>query len=187
MKPSQKKAVFLDRDGVINRCVMFGGNPFPPSKLKDVEILQGVPEALKGLKNAGFLLVCVTNQPDVARGKQSRKIVEAIHRFLLESLPLDEIVVCYHDDSDACRCRKPLPGMLIDAAKRYSINLGDSFMVGDRWRDIEAGRNAGCRTILIDYDYEEKRPETYDYLVKTLFEAATLIINYLGGDTHETD
>ena len=167
----------MDRDGVINRCVMFGENPFPPSKLEDVEILQEVPEALKRLKNAGFLLICVTNQPDVAQGKQGRNIVEAIHRFLLESLPLDEIVVCYHDDIDACRCRKPLPGMLIDAAKRHSIKLGDSFMVGDRWRDIEAGRNAGCRTILIDYDYKEKGPSNPpDVKVGLLSEAAEWIL-----------
>ncbi|MBE9572088.1 MAG: HAD family hydrolase, partial [Proteobacteria bacterium] len=155
MNHELKKAVFLDRDGVINRSVVRDAKPYPPSSIDEVEILPEVPDALKKLRDAGFLLICVTNQPDVARGTQSRKSVESIHKFLLSSLCLDEILVCYHDDNDRCRCRKPLPGMLMDAARRFSIDLGKSFMVGDRWRDIEAGLNAGCRTILIEYGYKE--------------------------------
>ena len=172
-----KKAVFLDRDGVINRSVVKDGKPYPPSSIDEVEILPGVPEALEKLRKAGFLLICVTNQPDVARGTQSREAVEAIHELLLEFLPLNEILVCYHDDCDGCRCRKPLPGMLLDAAKRFSVNLKESFMVGDRWRDIETGQNAGCRTVLIEYGYEERDPsKPPDMKVSLLSEAADWIL-----------
>jgi transaldolase len=153
-----KRAVFLDRDGVLNRSVVRGGKPFPPASVEELEILPGVPEALRKLKESGFLLIGATNQPDVARGTQSREVVEKINMALLNALPLDEILVCYHDDSDNCRCRKPRPGLLIEAAQKYSVRLEASFMVGDRWRDIEAGRNAGCRTVLIDYGYMEKHP-----------------------------
>lgn len=175
-----RKAVFLDRDGVINRSVVRDGKPFSPSSVDEVEIMPDVPVALERLSEAGFLLICVTNQPDVARGKQSREVVEAIHDVLLKSLPLDEILVCYHDDSDGCQCRKPLPGMLLSAAERFSIELEESFMIGDRWRDIEAGRNAGCRTVLIDYGYDERvsiKPP--DVKVGLLSEAADWILKEL--------
>jgi D-glycero-D-manno-heptose 1,7-bisphosphate phosphatase len=175
-----KKAVFLDRDGVINRSVVKDGKPYPPSSIDEVEILPGVPEALEKLRKAGFLLICVTNQPDVARGTQNREAVEAIHKFLLKSLWLDEISVCYHDDSDRCRCRKPLPGMLLDAARRFSVDLKESFMVGDRWRDIEAGQNAGCKTVLIEYKYEERDPTNPpDVKLASLSEAADWILQQI--------
>lgn len=151
-----KRAVFLDRDGVLNRSVVRGGKPYPPASVEELEILPGVPEALRKLRESGFLLIGATNQPDVARGTQSREVVETIHIALLSALPLDEILVCYHDHSDNCRCRKPKPGLLLEAANKYSISLEASFMVGDRWRDIEAGRSAGCRTVFIDYGYAEK-------------------------------
>ncbi len=177
MSHESRRAVFLDRDGVINRCVIRDRKPYPPSFPEEVEILPGVSEALRRLKKAGFLLICVTNQPDVARGKQRREIVELIHENLLKSLPLDKIMVCYHDDSDRCRCRKPLPGMFLDAALEFSINLKESFMVGDRWRDIEAGQNAGCKTILIDYGYKERDPASPpDFKAGLLSEAAEWIL-----------
>jgi len=180
-KPSgSNRAVFLDRDGVLNRSLLKDGNPYPPPSLKELEILPYVPEALAILKNAGFLLICVTNQPDVARGKQKKEIVEAIHKKLLNLLCLEEILTCYHDDRDHCQCRKPLPGLLLKAAEKYSIDFSQSFMVGDRWRDIEAGENAGCRTILIDYGYQEKGPLTAANLkVTSLKEAADWIINQI--------
>lgn len=177
MRHNSIKAVFLDRDGVINRTVIKYGKPYPPSSVNEVELLPNVPGALSRLQKAGFLLICVTNQPDVARGKQSKNVVEKIHTRLLDSLPLNEIIVCYHDDCDQCRCRKPLPGMLMDAANRFSINLKESFMVGDRWRDIEAGHNAGCRTVLIEYNYAEKKSlNAPDVKVASLGEAADWIL-----------
>jgi D-sedoheptulose 7-phosphate isomerase len=174
---SKGRAVFLDRDGVINRTFIRDGKPFPPSTLQELEILPGVPEALQELKQHGYKLLVVTNQPDVARGKQSRQTIEAMHQALSARLPLDDIFVCYHTDRDNCDCRKPMPGMLLEAARKHNIDLASSFMVGDRWRDIEAGYNAGCKTILIDYGYSEKAPaHVPDLRVGSLREAADWII-----------
>jgi len=180
MSDALKRAVFLDRDGVINRAVTKDGKPYPPSSVAEVEVLPGVRDALGKLKDAGFSLICVTNQPDVVRGKQKKEIVEAIHERLMGSLCIDEILVCYHDDGDKCRCRKPLPGMLLEASGRLGIDLKKSFMVGDRWRDIEAGQNAGCRTILIEYGYNEKRPSRPpDVKVDSLGRAADWMLQQI--------
>lgn len=145
-----RRAVFLDRDGVLNRAVSRAGKPFVPSSLAELEIMPGVPEALGKLHAAGFLLIAVTNQPDVRRGLISRESVESIHAFMREHLPLDEIRVCYHVNEDRCACRKPLPGMIYAAAVEREIALGRSYMVGDRWRDVGAGTAAGCTTILVN-------------------------------------
>ena len=152
------KAVFLDRDGVLNEAVVREGRPYPPSSVEDLKVIPGTPEALARLKAAGFLLVVVTNQPDVAKGTQSRGVVETINAALRAALPIDDFFVCWHDDRDACSCRKPKPGLLLAAAARYGIDLAASFMVGDRWRDIDAGASAGCRTVLIERDYHERGP-----------------------------
>lgn len=170
------RAVFLDRDGVLNRSIIRNGKPYPPASLEEFEILPGVLDALSQMKEAGFLLICVTNQPDVARGRQQREIVESIHSAMIEMLPLDDILACYHDDADGCQCRKPQPGLLIEAANRHSIDLEASVMVGDRWRDIEAGQNAGCRTVLLDYGYKERSPKAPpDLKVCSLHEAVEWI------------
>jgi D-glycero-D-manno-heptose 1,7-bisphosphate phosphatase len=171
-----KRAVFLDRDGVINRAVLRGGLPFPPESVQDLEVLPGVPEALALLRSAGFTLVVVTNQPDVARGRQTRAEVEAIHGFLTRTLPLDAVKVCYHDDPDLCACRKPLPGMILEAAVEMSVDLSRSYMVGDRWKDIEAGERAGTTTILVENEYPEKKPGNPAAKVGSLREAAEWIL-----------
>ncbi|PNJ92605.1 D,D-heptose 1,7-bisphosphate phosphatase [Cylindrospermopsis raciborskii C04] len=170
------KAVFLDRDGVINRSLVKQGKPYPPATIDELEILPGVDEALISLKKEGFLLIVVTNQPDVARGKTKKEFVNAINSRLASSLPIDDFFTCFHDDSDNCDCRKPKPGSLFSAATRHNICLPSSFMVGDRWRDIEAGYGAGCRTIFIDYGYDEKQPDHFDFRVSSLFEAARIIL-----------
>ena len=170
------RAVFLDRDGVINKSIVRSGKPYPPNNLAELEILPRVPEALRRLKEAGFALIVVSNQPDVARGTIARADVEAINEFLGRALPIDEFRVCYHDSGDKCSCRKPNPGMLLDAARERGLDLAASAMVGDRWGDIEAGQRAGCKTYFIDYGYDEKRPETYDYRVKSLWEAVSIIV-----------
>jgi D-glycero-D-manno-heptose 1,7-bisphosphate phosphatase len=170
------RAVFLDRDGVINRPVIRNGLPFPPESVQDLEVLPGVPEALALLRAAGFRLVVVTNQPDVARGRQTRAEVEAIHASLTRTLPLDAVKVCYHDDADGCTCRKPLPGMLVQAAADMGLDLSRSYMVGDRWRDIEAGERAGTTTILIENEYPEKKPGKPAATVGSLREAAEWIL-----------
>jgi D-glycero-D-manno-heptose 1,7-bisphosphate phosphatase len=171
-----KRAVFLDRDGVINRACVREGKPYPPANLTEVEILTGVPQALAALRGAGFLIIVVTNQPDVARGTTSRETVEEINNYLAARLAIDEFRTCFHDNNDGCNCRKPLPGALLTAAKFHNIDLGKSYMVGDRWRDIEAGQRAGCKTIFIDCGYAEKQPESVDYRIKSLSEAAQIIL-----------
>jgi transaldolase len=178
-----RRAVFLDRDGVINRARVVEGRPYPPRALSELEILPGVAEALQELRDAGFLLIVATNQPDVARGTTLREEVDAINRRLMEQLALDDIRVCIHDSADGCECRKPKPGLLADAAKDHAIDLARSYMVGDRWRDIEAGRRVGCTTLFIDYCYAEKRPEHYDYSVESLREACRIIINQKQSET----
>jgi D-glycero-D-manno-heptose 1,7-bisphosphate phosphatase len=151
------RAAFLDRDGVLNRAIVRHGRPYAPVSLEEMEILPGVREALDRLKAAGYRLVVVTNQPDVARGLQRRETVEAINAALMARLPLDEVRVCYHDDADGCTCRKPEPGLLMQQPAHH---LSRSVMIGDRWRDIEAGRRALVRaTVFIDYGYEERQVE----------------------------
>ena len=171
-----RRAVFLDRDGVINRAYIRDGRSYPPAVLAEVEILPKAELALRKLKAAGYLLIVVTNQPDVATGKTSKFVVDQINEFLASSLPIDEFRTCYHDDKDGCQCRKPLPGALIDSALKNNIDLKLSFMIGDRWRDIEAGAAAGCKTFFINYGYHEKQPDFPDFIVSSLDEASEIII-----------
>ncbi len=174
-------AVFLDRDGVINRAIVRDGKPYPPASLAELEILPGVPEALARLRAAGYRLIVVTNQPDVARGAQTRAAVEAIHAELLaRGLPIDDFRVCYHDDADGCDCRKPKAGLLLAAALEDGLNLAGSFLVGDRWRDVEAGKRAGCTTVLVDYHYSEPEYGQPDMRVRSLGEAADWILGRVG-------
>ena len=174
---AQRRAVFLDRDGVINRAVVRDGKPYPPDSVAELEILPGVPEALAALRDAGFLIVVVTNQPDVATGKQRREVVEAMHALLARELALDEIKVCYHASADGCACRKPKPGMLLEAAAEHGIDLGSSYVVGDRWRDVAAGQAAGCRAAyFIDYGYREQQPAQPFVAAESLAAAARRIL-----------
>ena len=169
------RAVFLDRDGVINRAVVRDGRPYPPRQPDELEVLPGVHDALVRLKEAGFALVVVTNQPDVARGTLSESTLRAMHERLTAMLPLDEVRVCCHDDADACDCRKPNPGML---TRSPLYDLSRSVIVGDRWRDIEAGRRAGCgATVLIDYGYDEALTTEPDVRLGSLAEAAEWILS----------
>ena len=148
---TRRRAVFLDRDGVLNETVVGSdGVPRPPPDPDQLVLLPGVDAACRELHALGFLLVVVSNQPDVARGTQRREVVETMNTRLREMIPLDDIRVCYHDDSDECECRKPQPGLLLAAAHDWNIDMSASYMVGDRWRDIEAGSRAGCMTVLID-------------------------------------
>jgi D-glycero-D-manno-heptose 1,7-bisphosphate phosphatase len=170
------RGVFLDRDGVINRAIVRNNKPYPPATIAELEILPGVPQALSRLHAAGYLLIVTTNQPDVARGTSQRETVEAMHHFLASQLPIDDFQVCYHDDKDGCLCRKPSPGSLLNAAEKFQIDLGASFMVGDRWRDIQAGQRAGCKTVFIDYHYAEPMTLVPDQVVASLQEAADWIL-----------
>jgi len=180
---TKRRAVFLDRDGGLNRAVVQEGKPYPPANIDEMEILPGVPDAIKQLKAAGFVLIVVSNQPDVARGTTPRESVEAIHVYLAERLPIDRFIMCYHDSGDNCDCRKPRPGMLLTGGREFGVDLSASFMVGDRWRDVEAGASAGCRTFFIDYAYDEKQPLSSDFRVSSLQEAASIIVSEVNNET----
>jgi D-glycero-D-manno-heptose 1,7-bisphosphate phosphatase len=171
-----RRAVFLDRDGVLNKAYVRNGRPYSPETVEEMIIVPDATDALDRLRRHGFLLIVVTNQPDIARGRLTREQVDAMNAHLRNELPLDAIEMCTHDDSDHCDCRKPKPGMLLHAAKRDGIALAESFMVGDRYRDIEAGHSAGCRTILVGDGYGEAFKVGPDATVKTLTEAADWIL-----------
>jgi D-glycero-D-manno-heptose 1,7-bisphosphate phosphatase len=173
-----KRAVFLDRDGVINRALAREGKPYPSASLDEFEIFPEVPEACRRLKQAGYLLVVATNQPDVGRGTLKQEAVEEIHAEMCRRLPLDRVEVCYHPGKglSVCSCRKPKPGMLQRAARELRIDLAQSWMVGDRWRDVDCGHAAGCRTIFIDRGYAEELKHQPDFRVKNLLEAAEIIL-----------
>jgi len=175
-----KRAVFLDRDGVINRAVVQDGKPFPPRSVTELEVLPDAKDALLRLRDAGYMLIVVTNQPDVARGTQSRSQVEEINARLASELAIDEFMVCYHDDAAGCACRKPSPGGLLDAAERHQVDLTKSYIVGDRWRDVEAGQRAGCTPFFIDYGYSEREPQPPFLRVRSLAEAAEQIVMKIG-------
>lgn len=171
-----RAAVFLDRDGVLVQGEERDGKSYAPRRLEDFQLLPGVREAVEQFRRAGFLAVVVTNQPDIANGLVDAEVVEAMHQRLREWLPVDAVEVCPHSDRQDCDCRKPKPGLLLAAARRLNIDLGRSVMVGDRWKDIEAGRRAGCRTVFVDRGYREQRPEAPDLTVDSLPAAVQWIL-----------
>ena len=172
------RAVFLDRDGVLNECRVVDGKPYPPESVETFRILPGAPEACLKLKQAGFALIVVTNQPDVGRGTLSQETVEEMHRIMRDQLPIDQVEVCYEPGGQqSSEFRKPRPGMLLKAAQELDLDLAESFMVGDRWRDIDCGHAAGCRTIFIDRGYEEALQQQPDFKVADLPSAAKLILS----------
>jgi D-glycero-D-manno-heptose 1,7-bisphosphate phosphatase len=171
-----RAAIFLDRDGILNRAVVRDGKPYPPSGVREVEVCSEIAPSLARLRNAGFALVVVTNQPDVARGKQRREVVEEINGLLKGVFSLDAVYTSY-EDGDSPR-RKPNPGLLLEAAADLAIATADSYMVGDRWKDVEAGRRAGCKTVFVDYGYREPRPDPpASYTATSPLEALNWIIS----------
>jgi D-glycero-D-manno-heptose 1,7-bisphosphate phosphatase len=174
---SGRPAVFLDRDGVLNESfVGADGVRRPPNGPEELALVDGAAEACRRLGALGFLRIVVTNQPDVARGTQRREVVEAINRRLRDGLSVEDIRICYHDDDDLCDCRKPKPGLLVSAARDWGIDLASSFMIGDRWRDVEAGQRAGCTTILVDSC--QTQPLTVEPTVRV--ESLPSAVNWIG-------
>ncbi len=171
------KAVFLDRDGVLNHTEVRDGKPYAPTNIEDFKILPGTFESLSMLKKLGFVLAVITNQPDVGNGKIKKVIVEKMNAMLLLKLPIDVIKVCYHAQTDGCDCRKPKPGMILEAAADLQASLSQSYMIGDRSGDISAGKAAGCTTILIDRNYAEDIIEEPDFKELSLESAINIIIS----------
>jgi len=176
----KRRAVFLDRDGVLNRPVVRDGLPFPPATLAEFELYPGVAEGCAKLKAAGFLLVVVSNQPDVGRGTQTQEAVEAMNEKLRTAVPvLDAIEVCYHGGerhNEPCDCRKPKPGMLLRVAAERDVDLKQSFLVGDRWRDVDCAHAAGCRAIFVDHGYREPLREKPEFTVASFSEAVATVL-----------
>lgn len=181
----KRPAVFLDRDGTLNRQVIRDGRPYPPAKLEEFVLFPDVVEACARLAGAGYALVVATNQPDVGRGTQEQSVVEAMHARLRAWVPqIERVEVCYAPGLDRLappdRRRKPEPGMVLDAAAALGLDLGNSWMVGDRWRDIDCGLRAGVRTVFIDFGYAEELRAAPDFSVKTFAEAAAVILRENG-------
>jgi len=172
-----RPAVFLDRDGVLNEPIVVDQKPYPPRSVAEFRLLPGVVEGCRLLKDAGFLLVVATNQPDVGRGTLSQEVVEEIHRHLCELLPIDRVEVSYDAGrGEPAPMRKPAPGMLLRAAGDLGIDLAASYMIGDRWRDVDCGNAAGCRTVFIDYGYDEELRTRPHFTVHTFAEAAQAVL-----------
>ena len=175
-----RPAVFLDRDGTLNRQVIHEGKPFPPQTVDEFQLFEGVPAACQALHAAGYALVVATNQPDVGRGTQSQEVVEAMHGRLRQLVPeITRIEVCYspgRGETPADPRRKPEPGMLLDAARSLDLDLARSWMIGDRWRDIDCGRRGGVRTVFIDFGYAESLQAKPDFTVSSFTEAARIIL-----------
>jgi D-glycero-D-manno-heptose 1,7-bisphosphate phosphatase len=177
----RQRAVFLDRDGVLNRPVVRDGLPFPPANADEFILYPDVAEGCAQLKEAGFLLILVTNQPDVGRGTQRRESVDAMHAALRAAVPsVDGIEVCFHAGSrhgEPCDCRKPKPGMLLRAAASHDIDLERSFFIGDRWRDVDCAHAAGCRAVFIDHGYREPLREKPEVVVSNFRDAVMAVLS----------
>jgi D-glycero-D-manno-heptose 1,7-bisphosphate phosphatase len=170
------RAIFADRDGVLCANMTRDGRPVAPTRLEDFRLLPGVEDSVRALKSAGYLVIVVTNQPDVGTGRTPRAIVEAMHDIIRSTLDVDDIKACFHTNADGCACRKPKPGMILEAAAERAIDLPASFVVGDRWSDVAAGREAGCSTIFVDYGHEPDTPAKADRVVSSFAEAARVIL-----------
>jgi D-glycero-D-manno-heptose 1,7-bisphosphate phosphatase len=172
-----RAAVFLDRDGVLVRAAVRNGKSYAPRRLEDFRLLPGASESVRALHDRGFLTIVVTNQPDIGNGLVSAGVVEAMHAIMRRKLPLDAIEVCPHRQADDCPCRKPKAGLLIAAAEQFSLDLSASFMVGDRWSDIVAGRSAGCYTLFVDRGYDRCTDVRPDAVVGSLRQAVQHILS----------
>lgn len=177
MSDPLRPAVFLDRDGVLNHTFERGGVTHPPATPEEFEFLPGVEAACRRLHEAGFVLVVVTNQPDVARGTQTRAGVEALNDLVRQALPVRDVLSCFHDGPDNCACRKPRPGMLLEAARRWGLDLTRSVLVGDRWSDVVAGQAAGCRAVLVVTPHSGAERCRPDHRAADLSEAVEWILH----------
>lgn len=169
------RAIFLDRDGVLNAIIERDGKPASPRRPEELRIEADALSTLTALKAQGFSLFVVTNQPDIRRGLMTQASLDAIHARLAKALPVDGISACQHDNADNCHCRKPRPGLILDLALRHGIDLSQSWMVGDQDRDITCGQAAGCRTILLNRPYNSGAASGADHVAESLSEILPVI------------
>jgi D-glycero-D-manno-heptose 1,7-bisphosphate phosphatase len=176
-----RRAVFLDRDGVLVETEVRDGAAYAVTTLAEFRVVPDAAEQVARLRAAGLVCIVFTNQPEVARGTIAPEVLAAMHNVLRAAVPLDDVYVCPHDEGDGCACRKPRPGMLHDAAARWDVSLADSFVIGDRWRDVDAGRAAGCYAVLLEREYSACT--TADARVATLHEAVDAVLARLAAAT----
>tara|TARA_B100001093_G_scaffold519622_1_gene609504 strand:+ start:4317 stop:4865 length:549 start_codon:yes stop_codon:yes gene_type:complete len=177
LRQKLKKAIFFDRDGIINKVILKKNKPHPPSKISEFELVDGIKNLLEFTKQNGFLNIIVTNQPDAQRGSIKKSDIEEINNFILKSLPIDKIYVCWDAHDNMSNLRKPLPGMLLQAKEDFFIDLKLSYMIGDRWKDINAGFSVGCKTIFMNYNYDEKLRNKPDFIIDDLKTIKSIVIN----------
>ena len=169
-----KSAIFLDRDGIVNKAIVKNNKPYSPQNFEELELVTGIRQLIEFLKHK-YLIFVVSNQPEVARGNQNKEDVETINDYLSSQLSIDSFLICFHDDQDFCNCRKPKAGLILWAAEKYDIDLKSSWVIGDRWRDIEMGKKVGCKTIFVNYNYDETQPLKPDFIVKSINEIFIII------------
>ncbi len=171
----KKKCIFLDRDGVINRSNVKNGKPYAPLRFENFIFLPKVKKSIHQLKKLGFLVILITNQPDISKKKLKISTLDKMNDKIYRNLDVDDIFFCIHSSEDNCNCRKPKTGMLLESQKKYNINLNKSFMIGDRKKDIDSGIKAGCKTIFINRNYNEERPTRQNYTTTSLYKAVEYI------------
>lgn len=145
-----KSAIFLERDGILNLCRVERGQQVSPRTLDEFKVNADALAPLQQLKDAGFLLLATTNQPGISRGYLSRRELDLMHIVLRKKLPLDDLLMCTHDEMDHCNCRKPHPGLIREAAFKHHLDLDRCFVVSDKWQDAQAAHNAGCISLLLN-------------------------------------
>lgn len=172
-----RKAIFLDRDGVLIKAAKVNNKPLAIKRFREIKIFRGVRKILKILKKK-YILIMITNQPDVSRKKIKKQEVVKTNKYLKSYFDLNDIYVCYHVDNDNCSCRKPKPGMILKAKRKWNIDIKKSFLIGDRYKDIIAGKKVGCKNFFINYNYDEKMPsKKYCFYTKTSYSALKIILN----------
>lgn len=169
------RAIFLDRDGVVNKAIIKNGKPYPPKKVSEIIFVKGITKFLKFFSK-NYYIILITNQPDYARKITLKKNIISINNYLKKKLKIDKIYTCFHDDKDRCNCRKPKPGFFYEAKKKYKLNFNNCYMIGDRFKDIEASNMAGIKGIFIDYKYKEKKPKKFFKRVNSIEEAMKIIM-----------
>lgn len=173
----KNKCIFLDRDGVINQPIIINQKPYSPRKKQEFIFTNDIKNLINKVVNRGYKVIVITNQPDIATGDLSESLLNYFHKRIMDEMLVDDIFVCKHLSSENCKCRKPKPGLIIEASLKHKINLKESFFIGDRWKDVDAANKVECHSIFIDYGYREKLKTTPKNYVKNLYDAFEVIFN----------